>query len=118
MLWCRAEKVRYHTCDGINEGPRIHDASLVDVAGYVLKVNAGSYALRRQTPSRARVSRVGEDQVARWQSAGPWVIIHANNVVEHPELIAERLVRFAKPRFGSILPFSVPPDAPQWANGW
>jgi 5-methyltetrahydropteroyltriglutamate--homocysteine methyltransferase len=31
----RAEKVRYHTCCGINEGPRIHDASLADVAGYL-----------------------------------------------------------------------------------
>ena len=38
------ERVRYHTCYGINHGPRIHEAALADVAGYMLRVNAGAYS--------------------------------------------------------------------------
>ena len=38
------EKVRYHTCYGINEGPRVHDAPLSDLIDLVLKVNAGAYS--------------------------------------------------------------------------
>ena len=39
-----AERVRYHTCYGINHGPRIHEAALADVAGHMLRVNAGAYS--------------------------------------------------------------------------
>jgi hypothetical protein len=38
------EKVRFHTCYGINEGPRIHEAAMADVVGFMLDVNAGSYS--------------------------------------------------------------------------
>ena len=38
------ERVRYHTCYGINHGPRIHEAALADVAGYMLRMNAGAYS--------------------------------------------------------------------------
>src|SRR6267378_4088012 len=44
------EKVRYHTCYGINEGPRIHEADLSDVVGYMLKVNAGAYSFEAANP--------------------------------------------------------------------
>jgi len=44
------EKVRYHTCYGINEGPRIHEAALSDVVGYMLKVNAGAYSFEAANP--------------------------------------------------------------------
>jgi 5-methyltetrahydropteroyltriglutamate--homocysteine methyltransferase len=44
------ERVRYHTCYGINEGPRIHEAALADVAGHMLQVNAGSYSFEAANP--------------------------------------------------------------------
>src|SRR5258708_29530673 len=44
------EKVRYHICYGINEGPRIHAAALADVVGYMLKVNAGAYCFTAPNP--------------------------------------------------------------------
>jgi 5-methyltetrahydropteroyltriglutamate--homocysteine methyltransferase len=91
------EKVRFHTCYGINEGPRIHEAALADVVGYMLKVNAGAYSFEAANPRH-------EHEYHLWESvklpAGkvliPGVITHASNIVEHPALIAERLVRFAR----------------------
>ena len=56
----RAEKVRYHTCCGINEGPRIHDASLADVAGYVLKVIACSHVFEAANPRHEHENHVWE----------------------------------------------------------
>jgi 5-methyltetrahydropteroyltriglutamate--homocysteine methyltransferase len=92
-----AERVRYHTCYGINEGPRIHEASLADVAGYMLKVNACAYSFEAANARH-------EHEYHLWESVKlpdgkvliPGVITHASNIVEHPELIAERLVRFAR----------------------
>ena len=91
------EKVRYHTCYGINEGPRIHEAALSDVVGYMLRVNAGAYSFEAANPRH-------EHEYHLWESvklpAGkiliPGVITHASNIVEHPLLIAERLLRFAR----------------------
>jgi 5-methyltetrahydropteroyltriglutamate--homocysteine methyltransferase len=91
------EMVRYHTCYGINEGPRIHDASLADVAGYLLKVNACSYSFEAANPRHEHEYHVWESiKLSDGKVLIPGVITHASNIVEHPELIAERLVRFAK----------------------
>ena len=55
------ERVRYHTCYGINEGPRIHEASLYDVVGHMLKINAGAYSFEAANcRARARISLVGD----------------------------------------------------------
>jgi 5-methyltetrahydropteroyltriglutamate--homocysteine methyltransferase len=92
-----AEMVRYHTCYGINEGPRIHDASLADVAGYLLKVNACSYSFEAANPRHEHEYHVWERiKLPDGKVLIPGVITHASNIVEHPELIAERLLRFAK----------------------
>src|SRR5262249_57707346 len=45
-----AEKVRFHTCYGINHGPRVHEAPLADVAGHMLKINAGAYSFEAANP--------------------------------------------------------------------
>jgi 5-methyltetrahydropteroyltriglutamate--homocysteine methyltransferase len=92
-----AEKVRYHTCYGINEGPRIHEASLADVAGYMLKVNAGSYSFEAANARHEHEYHLWETvKLPDGKVLIPGVITHASNIVEHPELIAERLMRFAK----------------------
>jgi len=92
-----AEKVRFHTCYGINEGPRVHDPALGVVAPYLLQVNAGAYSFEAANARH-------EHEYHYWESANlpddkvlmPGVITHASNIVEHPELIAERLARFAR----------------------
>jgi 5-methyltetrahydropteroyltriglutamate--homocysteine methyltransferase len=91
------EKVRFHTCYGINEGPRIHEAALSDVVGYMLKVNAGAYSFEAANPRHEHEYHLWESvRLPEGKVLIPGVITHASNIVEHPALIAERLVRFAK----------------------
>ena len=91
------EKVRFHTCYGINEGPRVHDAALKDVIPYMLKVNAGAFSFEAANPRHEHEYHVWERvKLPEGRVLIPGVITHASNIVEHPELIAERLVRFAK----------------------
>ena len=92
-----AERVRFHTCYGINEGPRIFEAGLADVIQYVLRVNAGSFSFEAANPRHEHEYHVFERiKVPKDKVLCPGVITHASNIVEHPEWIAERLVRFAK----------------------
>jgi len=90
------EKVRFHTCYGINEGPRIHDAPLQDVVGHMLRVNAGTYSFEAANPRHEHEYHLWEEvALPDGKAIMPGVITHASNIVEHPELIAEWLVRFA-----------------------
>jgi len=92
-----AERVRYHTCYGINEGPRIHEASLADVIGFVLKVNAGSYSFEAANPRHEHEYHLFERvKIPDGKVLVPGVVTHASNIVEHPELIAERIIRYAR----------------------
>ncbi|MGA7796574.1 MAG: cobalamin-independent methionine synthase II family protein [Candidatus Acidiferrales bacterium] len=92
-----SEKVRFHTCYGINEGPRIHEAALADVLPYVLKINAGQYSFESANPRHEHEYHLFERiKVPKGKVICPGVITHASNIVEHPEWIAERILRFAK----------------------
>src|SRR6266498_2052395 len=92
-----AEKIRFHTCYGINEGPRVHDAPLKDIVDLVLKVNAGAYAFEAANARHEHEYHVWESvKLPEGKVLIPGVITHASNIVEHPELIAERITRYAK----------------------
>jgi 5-methyltetrahydropteroyltriglutamate--homocysteine methyltransferase len=92
-----AEMVRFHTCYGINEGPRLYEASLADVIGYMLKINAGSYSFECANPRHEHEYHLFERiKIPDGKVLCPGMITHASNIVEHPELIAERIMRFAK----------------------
>jgi 5-methyltetrahydropteroyltriglutamate--homocysteine methyltransferase len=91
------DKVRFHTCYGINEGPRIHEAALAEIIRYVLKVKAGQFSFECANPRHEHEYHLFEHvKVPDGKVVCPGVITHASNIVEHPELIAERLLRFAK----------------------
>ncbi len=91
-----AERVRFHTCYGINEGPRLYEASLAEVVGYMLKINAGSYSFEAANPRHEHEYHLFENvKVPDGKVLCPGVITHASNIVEHPELICERILRFA-----------------------
>ena len=91
-----AERVRFHTCYGINEGPRIYEANLAQVIDYVLKVNAGSFSFEAANPRHEHEYHLFECvKLPDGKVLCPGVITHASNIVEHPEWIAERLLRFA-----------------------
>jgi 5-methyltetrahydropteroyltriglutamate--homocysteine methyltransferase len=92
-----AERVRFHTCYGINEGPRLYEAALADIIDYMLKINAGSYSFEAANPRHEHEYHLFERvKVPEGKVLCPGVVTHASNIVEHPELIAERIVRFAK----------------------
>ncbi len=91
------ESVRFHTCYGINEGPRLHEAALADIIEHVLKIAAGSYSFECANPRHEHEYHLFERiRIPEGTVLCPGVITHASNIVEHPELIAERLTRFAK----------------------
>jgi 5-methyltetrahydropteroyltriglutamate--homocysteine methyltransferase len=91
------EKIRHHTCYGINMGPRVHDLELKDIVDLVLKIRAGGYSFEAANPRHEHEWKV-------WQAARlpegkaliPGVISHSTVLVEHLELVAERIMRFAK----------------------
>ena len=90
------EKVRFHTCYGINEGPRVHDAPFRKVAPLILKVNAGAYSFEAANPRHEHEYDIWEDaKLPEGKILIPGVVTHASNIVEHPEMIAKRIVRFA-----------------------
>jgi 5-methyltetrahydropteroyltriglutamate--homocysteine methyltransferase len=92
-----AERVRFHTCYGVNEGPRIYEAALADIINYVLQINAGSYSFECANPRHEHEYHLFENiKIADGKVLCPGVVTHASNIVEHPEMIAERILRFAK----------------------
>jgi 5-methyltetrahydropteroyltriglutamate--homocysteine methyltransferase len=91
------DKVRYHTCYGINEGPRVHDAPLSDLVELLLKVNADAYSFEAANARHEHEYHVWERvKLPPGKMLIPGVVTHGCNIVEHPELIAERLVRFGR----------------------
>jgi 5-methyltetrahydropteroyltriglutamate--homocysteine methyltransferase len=91
------DRVRYHTCYGINEGPRVHDAPLASILDFMLKVNAGAYSFEAANPRHEHEYHVWETvRLPDGKLIIPGAITHASNIVEHPELIAERIVRYAR----------------------
>jgi 5-methyltetrahydropteroyltriglutamate--homocysteine methyltransferase len=90
-----AEMVRFHTCYGINEGPRLYEASLADIIHYMLKIDAGSYSFEAANPRHEHEYHLFERiKVPEGKVICPGMITHASNIVEHPELIAERIMRY------------------------
>jgi 5-methyltetrahydropteroyltriglutamate--homocysteine methyltransferase len=91
------EKVRYHVCWGSWPGPHVTDVPLKDVVDLILKVRAGAYLIEGANPRHEHEWRVWEKiDFPQDKRLVPGVISHATNIVEHPELVAERLVRYAK----------------------
>jgi 5-methyltetrahydropteroyltriglutamate--homocysteine methyltransferase len=91
------ERIRFHTCYGINEGPRIHEAPMSEVARYMLRIRAGAYSFENANVRHEHEYHIWDDiKLPADRKLIPGMLLHACNIVEHPELIAERLVRFAK----------------------
>ena len=92
-----AEQIRYHTCYGINEGPRIFDIALKDIVGLMLKVNAEAISFEGANARHEHEWHLWEDvKLPDGKILIPGVITHCSNIVEHPELIAERITNYAK----------------------
>jgi 5-methyltetrahydropteroyltriglutamate--homocysteine methyltransferase len=91
------DRIRYHVCWGSWPGPHTTDVPLKDIVDLVLRVRAGAYLIEAANPRHEHEWRVWENALLpKGAVLVPGVVSHATNVVEHPELIAERIVRFAK----------------------
>jgi 5-methyltetrahydropteroyltriglutamate--homocysteine methyltransferase len=91
------ERVRLHTCYGLNHGPRLHDAPLGEVVPMMLQINAGAYSFEVGNPRHAHEWRVWEDtKLPDGKILIPGFLCHAHNFVEHPQLIADGIVTYAR----------------------
>src|SRR5262249_54346878 len=91
------ERSRYHICWGSWNGPHAFDVPLKDIIGLLLQVRTGHYSFEAANPRHAHEWRVWQSvKLAPGKILIPGVISHATNIVEHPELVAERIVRLAK----------------------
>lgn len=92
-----ADRIRYHVCWGSWPGPHTTDVALKGIVDLILEMKVGAFVIEGANPRHEHEWRV-------WESAKlppgkvliPGVISHATNVVEHPELVAERIVRLAR----------------------
>ena len=91
------DRVRYHVCWGSWHGPHAFDPPLRDTVDLLLAVNAGYYSIEQANPRHEHEWRVWEDvKLPEGRKLIPGIVTHHTNVVEHPELVAQRLVRLAK----------------------
>jgi 5-methyltetrahydropteroyltriglutamate--homocysteine methyltransferase len=91
------ERVRLHVCWGSYHGPHKYDIPLKDIADLILKVNVEGYSIEASNPRHEHEWRVWEDvNLPEGKVLIPGVVGHATDFIEHPALIAERLVRYAR----------------------
>ena len=92
-----ADRIRYHVCWGSWPGPHSSDVPLKDIVDLILKVKVGAYVIEGANPRHEHEWQVWKNaKLSPGQVLIPGVISHATNVIEHPELVAERIVRLAK----------------------
>jgi len=90
------DRIRFHTCYSVNIAPRVHDFELRHFVDLLLQVNAGAYVIEAANPRH-------EHEWALWREVAlpddklliPGVVSHCVHLVEHPELVAQRIERFA-----------------------
>ena len=90
------EKVRFHTCYSINVAPRVHDLEMKHYADLMLKVRAQAYSIEAANPRHEHEWRIWKEiKLPEHKILIPGVVSHCVYQVEHPELVAERIERFA-----------------------
>jgi len=91
------DRVRYHVCWGSWPGPHTTDVPLRDIVDLVLKVRAGAYVIEGANPRHEHEWKVWQEvKLPPGKVLMPGVISHATNIVEHPELVSERIERLAR----------------------
>jgi 5-methyltetrahydropteroyltriglutamate--homocysteine methyltransferase len=92
-----ADRIRYHICWGSWHGPHTTDIPLQDIVDLVLDVNAGAYSVEAGNVRHEHEWRVWQDvKLPDGKLLIPGVVSHATNIVEHPQVVADRIVRYAE----------------------
>ena len=91
------EKIRLHTCYGLNHGPRLNDVPMLEVVAPMLDVTAGAYSFEVANPRHYHEWQIWQDvKLPDGKILIPGLPGHATNYVEHPEMIAEYIVKYAR----------------------
>ncbi len=91
------ERIRFHLCWGSWHGPHVTDLPMADIVEVMLKINAGAYSFEAANVRHEHEWKVWQDvTLPEGKVILPGVVSHSTNVVEHPELVAERIGRFAQ----------------------
>ena len=91
------EKVRLHVCWGSFHGPHYDDIPLSDIIDLIFRVNAGSYSIEASNPCHEHEWQIFEEvKLPEGTTLVPGVVGHCSDFIEHPDLVAERLVRYAR----------------------
>ncbi len=92
-----ADRIRFHICWGSWHGPHTTDIPLKDIVDLVLSVDAGAYSVEAGNVRHEHEWRVWkETKLPDGKLLIPGVVSHATNIVEHPQVIADRIVRYAQ----------------------
>jgi 5-methyltetrahydropteroyltriglutamate--homocysteine methyltransferase len=91
------DRVRYHMCWGSWQGPHSSDVPLADVVDLILQIRAGAYSLEAANPRHEHEWRVWQDvTLPEGKVLIPGVVTHKTSVLEHPDVVADRIVRYAE----------------------
>jgi 5-methyltetrahydropteroyltriglutamate--homocysteine methyltransferase len=91
------DRIRYHSCYSVNQGPMVYSMPLREWIGYALRVNAEAISFEAMNPRHMHDYHTFEDvHVPDGKTIVPGMLNHGHNWVEHPELIAELTVNYAK----------------------
>ena len=90
------DRVRFHTCYSVNIAPRVHDFELRHFVDLMLRIRAGAYVIEAANPRHEHEWEVWkETELPEGKILIPGVVSHCVHLVEHPELVAQRILRFA-----------------------
>src|SRR5271165_5812089 len=90
------DRIRFHLCWGSWHGPHTTDIAMRDIVEVMLTINAQAYSFEAGNVRHEHEWKVWQDvKLPDGKLILPGVVSHATNVVEHPELVAERILRFA-----------------------
>ena len=91
------DRIRFHTCYSIDMGPRTNDVELKNVIDIILKIKAGAYSFEASNPRHEHEWKVWKGvDLPKDKVLIPGVITHSTVLVEHPELVCDRILRFAQ----------------------
>jgi 5-methyltetrahydropteroyltriglutamate--homocysteine methyltransferase len=91
------DRIRYHTCYGVNFGPRVSDLQLEQVIDILFKIHAGAYSFEAANPRHEHEWRLFERvKLPEGKLLIPGMVTHSNVMIEHPEAVADRIERWAR----------------------
>jgi 5-methyltetrahydropteroyltriglutamate--homocysteine methyltransferase len=91
------DRIRFHTCYGVNFGPRVSDLQLENVIDIFYKIRAGAYSFEAGNPRHEHEWSVPQKfKVPEGKMLIPGIVTHSNPMIEHPQVVAERIERWAK----------------------